>query len=290
MRATRWLLSMLVWIVGCAEPNATSAGTTPEAPPPTLRIATFNIQVFGRTKASKPEVLSRLAQTIGDYDVVAVQEVRDSSQQAPRTLLDALHRELDRNYALLLSPRTGREPDDRASQEQFAVYYDADRLESIAGDRLFDDSAHDLFQREPYLVHLKTRHGAFSFVLIDVHTRPERAVAEIGALDEVFRWAREVYPGEDNVIALGDYNAGCRYATPAQLDRLALRSSDYVWIVPDDSDSNVAAGSACAYDRIVVTASAERAYNGRWGVDRAFSDPVVSDHWPVWAEFEVHSR
>ena len=24
-----------------------------------------------------------------------------------------------------------------------------------------------------------------------------------------------------------------------------------------------------------------------WGVDRAYTDTGVSDHWPVWAEFSV---
>jgi endonuclease/exonuclease/phosphatase family metal-dependent hydrolase len=300
MPASRGLWCALAWCVACGEPAATLHRTTPQPADPSselldgaaalasrLRIATFNIQVFGKTKALKPEILSQLATTIGKYDVVAIQEVKDSSEEAPRLLLAALQREVGRNYALLLSPRSGREPDDRSSQEQYAVYYDADLIAPLSEDRLFDDSARDLFQREPYLVHLQAKHGAFSFVLMNVHTRPESALSEIGALDDVFAWARQNYPGEDNFIALGDYNAGCRYATPAQLDTLALRGENYFWIVPDDSDSNVSPETACAYDRMVVTAPAERAYTGLWGVDRAFSDKLVSDHWPVWAEFVV---
>lgn len=289
MLSCRWSFGVLLWLVACTEPTAqVTSKTTPPSSAQTIRVATFNIQVFGRSKARKPEVVAQLASIIGKYDAVAIQEVKDVSQEAPQRLLDALREQAGRNYGLLLSPRTGREPDDHASQEQYAVYYDADALEPLPGDRLFDDSARDLFQREPYLVRLQTKRDAFSFVLMNVHTRPENAVAEIGALDDVFSWARQAFPDEEHFIALGDYNAGCDYATPAQLDSLALRGDDYFWIVPDDSDSNVSERSACAYDRIVVNAPAERAYSGRWGVDRAFNDRAVSDHWPVWAEFVVH--
>ena len=84
-----------------------------------------------------------------------------------------------------------------------------------------------------------------------------------GALRDVFDWAKLAYPKESNFIALGDYNAACSYATPAQLDALSIRRSDYFWIVPDDSDSNVSPTSACAYDRIVVTAATKRSFTGR---------------------------
>lgn len=132
--------------------------------------------------------------------------------------------------------------------------------------------------------------GGFSFVVVDVHTRPDSAVAEIGALDEVVDWAKGVFGNEDDFLVVGDFNAGCSYASTAQLDGLELRGGDYFWIVPDSSDSNVATGSACAYDRIVTTAAAQAQYAGSWGVDRAFTDSAVSDHWPVWAEFGAGER
>jgi len=250
-----------------------------------IKIATFNIQVFGKTKAHKPEIMSQLVTVIRKYDVIAIQEIKDSSGDAPQTLLDAVNDGGSRKYAMLLSARTGIQPNDKTSQEQYAVLYDTTLVEALPGDRLFDDSGHDLFQREPYLTHLKTKTGDFSFVLIDIHTRPESAVEEIGALHDVMEWAHSVYADEDDFIALGDFNASCDYASTAQLDALDLRGPRYFWIVPDDNDSNVSPTTACAYDRIVTTASTKAAFTGKWGVDRAFTDKAVSDHWPVWAEF-----
>ena len=39
----------------------------------------FNIQVFGPSKASKPEVMEVLASIISQFDIVAIQEIRDKS-------------------------------------------------------------------------------------------------------------------------------------------------------------------------------------------------------------------
>jgi endonuclease/exonuclease/phosphatase family metal-dependent hydrolase len=111
-------------------------------------------------------------------------------------------------------------------------------------------------------------------------------VAEIGALEHVFGWARQRYRGEDDFIALGDFNAGCDYASPDALDALAISRPGHKWIVPHDADTNLAA-SRCAYDRIVITEAAVADWTGRWGVDRAFEEKKVSDHWPVWASFRT---
>lgn len=255
----------------------------------TLKIATFNIQAFGKTKAHNVKILEQLAVIIRRYDVVVIQEVKDISNQAPKLLLAAVNDDT-RSYALLLSQRTGLQDNDLASQESYAVYFDTATVQRLPGDRLYDDSEHDRFQREPYLTHLKSVRGDFSFVLIDIHTRPESAISEIEGLEQVFHWTEQAFPGEGNVIALGDFNAGCHYATSQQLDMLGIRRNQFTWIVPDSSDSNVASTSACAYDRIVASAGANAAFTGRWGIDKAFTDKKISDHWPVWAEFAVTTR
>ena len=85
---------------------------------------------------------------------------------------------------------------------------------------------------------------------------------------------------------LGDFNAGCDYASEAELGELTFAGPRYSWIVPHSADTNVAA-SQCAYDRIVTGPETKEDYAGRWGVERAFTDNEVSDHWPVWAEFHV---
>ena len=254
----------------------------------TIRIATFNIQNFGPTKLGRPEVMTELANIVRRYPFVAVQEISDVSQKVPFGFLDLINAD-GAGYEMLLSPRSGQEPDDKTYQEQYAFYYDASAIEPLSPGQLYDDSAQDYFVREPYVAQFEVIDGGFTFVAITVHTQPDNTVAEIGHLEDVVAWAQDQYPSEDDFIILGDLNAGCSYASPAELDLLGLRSSDHVWLVPDTADTNLAM-SACAYDRIIVTSTTQTNYYGEWGVDSSFTNTMVSDHWPVWAEFWAVER
>jgi len=252
----------------------------------TILIATFNIQNLGRTKAGRPQVMAVLGEILRKYDVVAVQEIVNKAGVVPGQLLERVNAD-GSEYAMLVSPRTGVQDDDRSAQEQYAFYYDTTTIEPMDDGRLYDDGARDAFEREPWIARFGATEGDFSFVLITIHTKPTRAVEEIGALADVFAWARLQYPDEDDFIALGDYNASCSYATTAELDALALRGVDYTWVVPDDADTNLSTRSSCAYDRIVFGTGTLADWTTEWGVDRAFTDKQVSDHWPVWARFGV---
>ncbi len=260
-----------------------SPPTAPSAQPSThLRLATFNLEIFGPAKAGRPEWLSRVAAIVRRYDLVAVQEVRDVSGQAPARLLEVINETEGPAYGISLSPRTGREPDDRHSQEQYAYFFRTDVVEVVGESTLFDDSAHDYFQREPYLSRFHLVGSDASFVLMNIHTRPRAAVSEIAAMEHVFRWAKEHFPDEEVFIALGDFNAGCGYASEDDLDALPIHGEAYDWVVPHSADTNVA-DSACPYDRIVVSAPSGDLLVEEWGVDRAFDEAErLSDHYPVW--------
>ena len=64
-----------------------SCRTIPDGPqngssPDSINIASFNIQIFGQSKASNQEVLDILVQIIRNFDVVAIQEIRDAAGTA----------------------------------------------------------------------------------------------------------------------------------------------------------------------------------------------------------------
>ena len=61
-------------------PTVTPATNT--SPNNTVKLAAFNLQIFGTSKADKPEVMEVLSKTIRNFDIVAVQEIRDASQTA----------------------------------------------------------------------------------------------------------------------------------------------------------------------------------------------------------------
>ncbi len=271
-------------LVGChPRPGhmVTYATVSSGAESQSIRIATFNLQNCGPTKVSRPHDLAVYVSAIRRYEIVAIQEIQDAAGEAARTLLAALNDVDGPDYDMLLSDNSGRESDDRSSQERYAYFFNTEVVRALNDGVLFDDSEHDRFQREPFVGRFAV--GDWDFSLVEVHTRPQAAVAEIGALHEVVTWARVAYR-DDDVIMVGDFNASCDYASPKKLDALDLRGGQYLWIVPDAADTNVSP-RACAYDRIVATTSAGMHFTGKWGVDRETGS--VSDHHPVWAAFKV---
>ncbi|SMF82103.1 deoxyribonuclease-1 [Tistlia consotensis] len=262
---------------------ALAAAQAPARAADSLRIASFNIENLGPAKRDRPQVLAYLAQVIRKFDVVAVQEVSDVSGKAPAALLSAINAG-GGHYRMLLSERTGRQADDKASQEQYAFYLDDDRVEVVDAGAHFDDSADDLFQREPFTAVLALKGTDLRLAVTTIHTAPTRAVAEIGALAVVYRAVLARYPGVASHLILGDFNAGCTYATPAKLDALEIRRPPFHWIVPDAADTNLNPNKACAYDRIVADSALFPRFE-RWGIADWFTDDGISDHWPVWVEF-----
>jgi len=141
----------------------------------TISIASFNIQVFGKTKASKPGVMDTIVKIISQFDIVAIQEIRDKSGPAIvklENMMDATG--TDYNY--VIGPRLGR----TSSKEQYAYMYRADTIEPI--DCITMEDSFDVFHREPYMCSFKVKNGTFDFVLITIHTDPDDATAEIEAL------------------------------------------------------------------------------------------------------------
>ena len=250
-----------------------------------FEIATFNIQNFGQIKMDKTDVVDTLAMIVRQFDIVAVQEISDKSNQTAGAFLKVVNANGAR-YKLSCSERTGLQPDDRKSAEQYAYYYDS-RTVTLTDAALYND-VNDDFQREPYVASFTRKSDSLNFVVCTIHTSPEQAVAEIAALAKVAKWIPTHFKNAKRVIFCGDFNASCSYASPEALQALAIHKSPYYWVVPDDADTNLSA-SACAYDRFVVTDNL-RSMIGGWEVYRAFKSKKVSDHWPVVLKIEKRAK
>jgi hypothetical protein len=73
-----------------SEPTATAPAVTVTTSDSTIKVGAFNLQAFGTTKASKPEVMGVLSKVIRNYDVIAIEEIRDASQTALPKLKDTV--------------------------------------------------------------------------------------------------------------------------------------------------------------------------------------------------------
>jgi len=246
-------------------------------------VASFNIQVFGETKVSKPHVVEILARIVRRFDIVAIQEVRSKSDAVIPDFVRAVNADGSR-YHWLIGPREGR----TVSKEQYCFIYDTNRIEVDAASLGVVPDPTDRLHRPPMHARFRTRvipeSMAFTFWLVDIHTDPDEVPQEVDALADVVAGMRTARPDEDDVILLGDLNA-----SPAQFGKLG-RMPGVTWAV---SGVTTNTHRTKTYDNIVFDRSATAEYLGRWGVldmQSTFGLPLeaaleVSDHNPVWAAF-----
>jgi len=267
---------VLVW------PAAASAQPAPK-PWDALLIASFNIQVFGASKLSKPNVVEILARVVRKFDIVAIQEVRAKSDDILPRFLQAVNADGSR-YHYVIGPREGR----TSSKEQYVFVYDTTRVEVDPSSLGTIPDPSDRLHRPPLVARFRTLvnppQAAFTFWLVNTHTDPDEVPQELAALSDVFVAMQRTHPDEDDVIMLGDLNAG-----PPQFGSFQ-RIPGIGWAVAGTTTNT---RRTKTYDNLVFARPQTAEYLGAWGVfdlQTAFGLPLdnaleVSDHNPVWAAF-----
>ncbi len=208
----------------------------------TIKIASFNIQVFGITKASKSEVMEILSKIIAQFDIVAIQEIRDKTGKAIKDLEVAVDA-LGENYDFIIGPRLGR----TSSKEQYAYFY---RVSTIRPGEsyTYQETSGDAIHREPFIAQFYSKNGNFDFVLITSHVDPDDVIQELDIFPSIVADAKNHFVGETEIMILGDLNADCGYFNE-DLNIELRNSQNYAWLIKNEMDTNVA-GASCAYDRI----------------------------------------
>ncbi len=263
-------------------PRAARAQPAPK-PWDAILICSFNIQVFGESKLAKPQVVEILARTTRKFDIVAIQEVRAKSDDIIPRFVQAVNADGSR-YAHLVGPREGR----TVSKEQYAFLYDTTRIElDPTSPAVFPDPS-DRLHRPPMCARFRTRiqpvEAAFTFWLVNTHTDPDEVPQELDALADVFAAMQRARPDEDDVIMLGDLNAG-----PPQFNAFK-RIPNIGWAIAGVTTNT---RRSKTYDNLLFAWPATGEYLGATGVldlQSTFGLPLenaleVSDHNPVWAAY-----
>ena len=194
---------------GGSQPTADTAAS--DEP---ITIATFSIEKFDQAKAAKPDILKALAGVVKKYDVVAVQGIKDDTDEVAQALLREANQGARGAYGVVVSEPTGREKNDEYWRERYAFYYRKSRIDAYDEGKLYDDSADDDFPREPFAARFGVRGAKLGFVLITIRTDAKRTLKELAQMSKVIAWTKEAFPEEEKLIVLGDFNADCRHATP----------------------------------------------------------------------------
>ncbi len=263
------------------------ASWSQQSGPDRIRMATFNIQTLGQSKAASPDVVQRIVEILRQFDVVAIQEIRNADQTVLPLIVTQLQSVTGRPYACQISGPQGRSEQYR---EQSGFIFDQSKV------RLDDSIVYDVRDpqdsmiRPPFVGWFRAAaprpDQSFTFSLVNVHIDSRNPAAELAFLRELFLAVRKDGRGEDDVIILGDFNAGDK------LLKSATQHSGLVWAV---SESFTNTRGTSQYDNIVFESMATSEYLSNSGVfdflkhlnlslDEALE---ISDHLPVWAEFSI---
>ncbi len=252
----------------------------------TIRVASFNIQVFGESKMGKPEVVKTLAEVIRRFDIVAVQEIRAKNQDVLPDFVRTVNA-TGRKFDFVIGERLGR----TSSKEQYAFVFDTERIEVDHRSVYTVSDPNDRLHREPLVALFRVRGPppgqAFTFMLVNVHTDPDEVSEEMDAMDDVYRAVLAAGDGEDDVILLGDFNTDHKHM--GQLGQVA-----HITYAIADTPTNTRGTKE--YDNLIFSRAATTEFTGTSGVLDLMSEfqltqeqaIKVSDHLPIWAEFSIY--
>lgn len=214
-----------------------------------IKLASFNIENFGQSKAGKPAVMDVLVSIALRYDVLLVQELTnvpdspDNTGPVIRQYLSEINQASGDQYAMAVSPRVGG-----TQGEQYVTIYRAQKV-SVLESALYGDPSDD-FVREPALTRVQV--GNEDFYISNVHTAPSAAKSEIYAQTSV---AHAVDGTDPDILLLGDWNSdGSYFKESTAWAGFDLIGEGYENRIGDAWDTTVLS-TAYTYDRIMLSPS-----------------------------------
>ena len=270
-----------------------------------LNLATWNIREFGK-KARKEISLHYIAEILGQFDLIAVIEVRDNLAD-----LKAVLRILGPYWRAVFSDFI---PDHGGNRERVAYVYDK-RMVAFTGlaaeadaPRKKDPNTGEYVSkfswwRSPYIASFTA--GSFDFVLISVHIRwGSGKKARVKPLKLLGDWVedrrKEKHGVDKDLILLGDFNI------PKVDDELFRAITSKGLRIPKvlrgKHGSNLAKNKR--YDQILFYEKNTKSFTDKGGVldfytggikklypgmnlsKRAFTDEL-SDHLPLWVQLDT---
>ena len=224
-------------------------------------IASWNLQIFGQSKASNETLLNYYADKLDEYDIFIVQEIRDASGTAIQIFAEKFP-----EYEYVISNRAGQS----SSKEQYAVFYNG-RATLIDFHDYQLEYQQDM-QRPPLKITFTSNN--WTFTIYTIHIQPDNVAGELSILETIVG-----EPSVDTII-LGDFNADGDYYDEENI----IHFTDWIWSISNDLDTTVAA-SDNTYDRIIFNDATENNYYSMGVMGDVTKDQ--SDHYLVYAIFNT---
>ena len=249
-----------------------------------IKIASWNLENLGKSKSDS--VIEFIANTIKDYDVIAVQEVVAGygGAQAVARLSDALNRKGDKWDYAISDPTSG---ENSYKRERYAFLWKTVRLQMV-GMPWLEKMYEVEINREPFFATFLSNGKQFTIVNFHAITKKMQPETEI----KYFKFIPAEYP-DLNLIFCGDFNCpqshtvfnplkkmGYSPIFTGQKTSLKMNCMDSVCLASEfdnmfyhtDKIYFVSSGTIPFYESFETVRDAR----------------IVSDHVPIWFEFCVN--
>ena len=288
--------------------GAVAADCTDEIEGPCiLTVAFFNAMRFGHSGNYCKEI-DQFAEVFETYDLVGLGEVMRNTGGCSNyasgdlghlsSLVTNLQTKTGYPWAFVASPTS---VGSGSYKEYYAFVYRTDRVTPISGGAFYPDPSAE-FERPPFFVSFRAGNFDFTAVLVHIYwgNGAQDPIAEVRALDGVWRYVQELDSTENDILLMGDFNVHTPSASPFS-DLLGLGVDPLLGgagILTTYSTKTSAVGASW-YDNVWADYTyTGHEFTGIWGVDylhrRFFLDAAwphlevrkgISDHCPVWVQF-----
>lgn len=246
-----------------------------------VKLCSWNLQNFGKTK-SQTEI-GFMANTLRDFDVIAIQEVVSGygGSQAVARLADELNRKGDK-WDYMISDPTQSTP---YATERYAFIWKTSVLKRVRKGWLEQSFVNEV-DREPFLMDFD--YNGMIFTLVNFHAIPKKKQPETEI--KYFKFLPGIY-ADRNLVFLGDFNVPQKHTVFNPLKKMGYHPA---FKNQKTTTKMKCAGKECLaseYDNIFYNTRIMRLLDsGVVHFYRSFPDMKssrrISDHLPVWAELD----
>jgi len=247
-----------------------------------VRICTWNIENIGSSKSE--EDLAYIANTLKEFDIVAIQEVipNDGGAQTIAAITGILNRKGAKWDYTVSNPTTGS----KYKSERYAYLWKTGKVTKM-GDAWLEQKYQQEIDREPYFCTFQYKNKTFTLSNFHAITKKQQPETEI----KYFKFLPENY-ATLNLIFLGDFNCPQSHSVFGPLKRMGYNS---VFENQKTSLKKQCKNSDCLaseYDNIffnqgkivVLSNGIVHFYNDFKNIHEARE---ISDHIPIWAMIDI---
>ncbi len=247
------------------------------------KLLSWNIENFGSSKSN--EEISFIANTLRDYDIVAIQEVvaGDGGAQAVAQLADELNRKGSKWDYTISDPTSSS----AYKTERYAFLWKTSKVKKM-GKAWLEQKYHLEIDREPFFCTFEYENKQFTVANFHAITKNRQPETEI----KYFKFLPAEYP-HLNLIFVGDFNCPQSHTVFNPLKKMRYQS---VLVNQKTSLKQECKNGICLaseFDNMYFNSSKCKSLKS--GVIEFYKDfnslkeaRSISDHIPIWATFSLN--